>query len=578
MQKQFFANEISAHFNLRKRHTDRPTNIYFVMVIGGKQIKIPTLVKIYPNHWNGKKQKPLISSSLSELDNQNNAIVLSTINTMKSNFQRYIEYLCNNPNEIHRAKALAIEFISPMAKRTSNKQPLAVIRSGIIASTTIGDSTKKQYQSWLKVFEQFLDAHNISLNSFDDWTYDIMQEFRDYLQMEYVNPKGERNSVRHINKQMEHVKTLLKNYSTPHYLTKSKVEDICDIKPLKNKVDSHNNEIALRDDEIYKLYNYKATTIQDERIKDMFVLDCLTGQRISDIEKLDKTMDNDRGIETIQLVQRKTDQKIEVDFIFELARLILMDKYHGKLPLEKNAEKLISSNIQRIAKEAGLCGSVIRQEQRGTETKTTSTTLQRWECVKTHTARRTFISLLKIRGWDSTKIMHYTGHRNEKTVNGYCKLTQTDYRTFNKLQKEHPEMVLQFTMDYTPIMPPSDSSNITPQTPPSSLDSAIVDKLEQSVIEKYRLQEENKRLQEANERQKQESERQKRESVFAESIEQEYLKEQLRSEKDKNKRLSLALEFGLSKADIDEIEREQNEIAKMTDNIDWADEEKDNCK
>ena len=128
MEKQFFAQEISGHFNLRKPQSDRPTNIYFVVNIGGQQIKIPTGVHIYPHHWNKKKQQPLISSALSELDNQNNAKIFSVVKVIKMRFLRYIEHLCDHPEEIHKAKELAIKLISPMAKKEHTLSPLAVIK------------------------------------------------------------------------------------------------------------------------------------------------------------------------------------------------------------------------------------------------------------------------------------------------------------------------------------------------------------------------------------------------------------------------------------------------------------------
>lgn len=175
----------------------------------------------------------------------------------------------------------------------------------------------------------------------------------------------------------------------------------------------------------------------------------MTGQRISDLAKLDLHIDNSLGFDTVSVVQQKTDTKVEFEFVFELARHILMDKYNGSLPLKGKLDRLIKTNIQRIAKEAGICGTVTKQEQRGTDTSTQTITKECWECIKTHTARRTFISLLKVRGWDDTRIMNYSGHRDEKMVDYYCKLSPKDYKAFERLNREHPENVLRFVEDYT---------------------------------------------------------------------------------------------------------------------------------
>ena len=57
MEKQTFIQEMSCNFNLREPKAHKPTNIYFVVCIEGKQIKFSTGVKVYPEQWNKKKQE-----------------------------------------------------------------------------------------------------------------------------------------------------------------------------------------------------------------------------------------------------------------------------------------------------------------------------------------------------------------------------------------------------------------------------------------------------------------------------------------------------------------------------------------
>ena len=448
MEKQLFAQEIRGHFNLRKRHSDRPTNIYFVLCIYGKQIKIPTGVRIYPQHWNRKKQTPLISSALTELDNQNNSIVLNTINAIKTNFQRYITYLCDNPTEVHRAKKLAIEFISPMANKKTTLSPLNIIKNGIRKNSTIKDSSKERHISRLKPFERFLSVKGIELDSFDKINRTLVLDYRGYLQNEYINPQGKKNTRGHINTLISELKTLLKGYAVPDYLSTAVVDDTFHKVLLPDPIDQRDNDIALHDDEIYMLYNYKAQSKKDERIKDMFIVNCLTGQRISDAEKIEPYTDPYSGAKRVMLYQKKTSAKVKFDIVFQLAYDILINKYDGKLPLQGNIENLISKNMPRIAQEAGIKGIELVAEMRGDETEPTILKKNRWELVKTHTERRTFITLLKLRGWDDNKVMKFSGHKDRAMIDHYCKLEPTDYTDFDNLKKKHPERVLQFTEAY----------------------------------------------------------------------------------------------------------------------------------
>ena len=68
MEQQIFINEIQTSFVLRQPKSTKPTNIYLVCRIQGKQVKLATGVKVYPEHWNTKKQEAYISVSLTELD------------------------------------------------------------------------------------------------------------------------------------------------------------------------------------------------------------------------------------------------------------------------------------------------------------------------------------------------------------------------------------------------------------------------------------------------------------------------------------------------------------------------------
>ena len=66
-----FINEIKGHFNLRQPNEDKPTSIYFVVVLEGKQYKLSTGVKIYPKFWSYEKQKAIIKHRAKALEYRN---------------------------------------------------------------------------------------------------------------------------------------------------------------------------------------------------------------------------------------------------------------------------------------------------------------------------------------------------------------------------------------------------------------------------------------------------------------------------------------------------------------------------
>ena len=53
---QFFSEELRCRFNLRKPKSKKPTNIYMLIRLNGKQYKLTTEVKVYPVQWNKQKE------------------------------------------------------------------------------------------------------------------------------------------------------------------------------------------------------------------------------------------------------------------------------------------------------------------------------------------------------------------------------------------------------------------------------------------------------------------------------------------------------------------------------------------
>ena len=60
-------------------------------------------------------------------------------------------------------------------------------------------------------------------------------------------------------------------------------------------------------------------------------MECTTGQRFSDIKKVDKLIERKDGRTYINLVQDKASAKVQVDIIFQMA-LDILAKYSYNLP------------------------------------------------------------------------------------------------------------------------------------------------------------------------------------------------------------------------------------------------------
>lgn len=104
--KQHFWN-ISLNFNLRNPRSSKPTIIYAIIRIGGKQYKINTGVKIIASQWNFHLQT-VNSSMVNDIDWHNNQVVLNILNIYRLGMIHLQSYICkkciilnNNNNILH---------------------------------------------------------------------------------------------------------------------------------------------------------------------------------------------------------------------------------------------------------------------------------------------------------------------------------------------------------------------------------------------------------------------------------------------------------------------------------------------
>lgn len=296
MAGQIFINEVRCNFNLREPKGDKPTIVYFVCFINKKQVRISTGYKVYPKQWN--KIQAITSSLLSVLDNANNTILNNKIDEMNIRFVEYINYICNNNTELN-SKTLKQYIMNGKIDKEARIDVAKVLRTYLSKDTSIKDGTKDNNLRFINKFEAYLAT--LDIKGYEDITLEVMKGFQQWCIDNVKGKAGERASSASINKIVECTYKLMKKYLVNNGLMKG--SQYADIEPLKEK--AIDDEIALRDDELTMLYNYQCTTKEDEDIKNLFLMECATGQRFSDIKKVDKLIERKDGRTYINLVQDK---------------------------------------------------------------------------------------------------------------------------------------------------------------------------------------------------------------------------------------------------------------------------------
>ncbi len=447
---QFFPEELRFSFNLRQPKSKKPTNIYMFVRLDGKQYKLTTGVKVYPTQWNKQKGLAYISDILTLTDNENNMMVNHKIVQFKQAFNDFKAYICSHPNEMNinvLKRFIYKDNIFMGKKKPTNLNVCLIISKEIDKDMNLDEGSKKTYDNYLDWFKRFLKDNSITITSFNEIDSKLFKDFQAFLRnVDFARTKDGFLSVGYINNCVRSLYQRLNTYIVPiGMMDKINLLNIS-VPIINDKTNDYG--IALRDDEVISLWNYKCENKKEELIRDLFVLNCLTGQRISDTQKVGGNVDEIMDITTIQLSQKKTDKFVKCGIVFEIAKEILR-KYNDGIPdLSYNDMNL---GIKLIAKKAGINKTELVGRQSGKSNKVVMEEKPRYDCISTHTGRRTFITLLKLRGWESTKIALYSGHSNTKMVDYYCKLKDSlAYEIFERTRKEHPELILRMVGENEP--------------------------------------------------------------------------------------------------------------------------------
>ena len=420
---QIFFNEVKASFNLRKPKSDKPTNIYLVCRINKKQVKLSTGVRVYPDQWNTKKQEAYVSPRLTELDNINNAIVNDEINKLKADFVDFKRYICDNPNEIDNSLFLLKKYIykDKMMKQQELQKPIQWLRRAISQDKTIKSDGQRNtlaiYWGHLKVFEEFLKKTGREGITFADINLALIKDYETYLFNRQVG-KGKTTKTSTVGNKVTALISIIKR-AEPYGLIDTSAAKLNQYKKPKSR-EGDDNEIYLSEEEVSRMYALELKGLE-EKARDVFVLQCWTGQRFSDMQLLNNgtIKDFDNG-KILEIVQKKRTHKVSIP-LFPVA-LEILEKYNFQVP--KVRENTMLKYIKEAGQKAGIIGKHIVTEDRGS--KITNTTYCRYELIGTHTGRRSFISNMLKRGYDSHILMRITGHTTEMAFKKYAKISSED--------------------------------------------------------------------------------------------------------------------------------------------------------
>ncbi|HEX8314126.1 MAG TPA: phage integrase SAM-like domain-containing protein [Flavisolibacter sp.] len=176
--------------------------------------------------------------------------------------------------------------------------------------------------------------------------------------------------------------------------------------------------VYLKEAEISKLFRYKPTSEKLENVKDMFVFGCLVGLRFSDYSnvKPENIIDED-GELFLKIKTQKTGELVYIPcHPIVLQIFYKYGRNTNRLPKSISNQKF-NEYIKEVCKAANF-------DQAGRLTTHPEKLL--YECISSHTARRSFATNLFLEGFPVMEIMKITGHTTEKAFMKYIRVSKLD--------------------------------------------------------------------------------------------------------------------------------------------------------
>lgn len=377
-----------ARYNLylKNKKTIRETSILICISYNSKFCRLSSGLKIKPNNWNDKKQNVKAQSSKST---EINRILNTLLNTAEKTYLSLVDEGVYITNDLLKQR---YKFNTTPQKKLDL---LNFFKNHIKTQKQLAKSTLSDYRQTLNTLKEFQKKtkYKVDFNSINLMFYDRFKTFVLDTQGYSINTFGKRIKV---------IKTFMKDALDRklHNNIDFKHKDFKTTEEIKKKM-------YLNISDIKKLINTKFELKSLEEVRDVFLLICLLGIRVSDFHQLNKSnITKTKDGYTFNFQCQKTKNFLNIPI--HLKGIEIIKKYKYQLP-EIN-ENTINNNIKKIAKLS----------QIDDEFTNTDGTFKKYEIITTKIGRISFATNAYLNTeMPKRSIMIITGHKKESSFDRY---------------------------------------------------------------------------------------------------------------------------------------------------------------
>lgn len=410
---------MNSTFKLKKPKSDKSTLIYFRAYFKkeGKSLIYSTGESINPKEWDFENNQPINLSG-----RKKDAEIRRSINQQLNRYKEYFQEI------VARYRNLNEELTLSKAREHLNEE----FKDG----ASIGNDFMKVYDLFMKEKEEDQSGNSITAstlkrykcnqNLLSNFEIDTKTKLRfDKINNEFFNKfisycvKTKKHSTNTLSRNIGLLKTFLFWALRNKYTYNDAFISFKNIKRFKT------DEVALNLNQVKEIANIDLSKKRKlEKVRDLFVFGCTTGMRFSNYSKVSKNDIQNGFIKVIDVKDNSKSLSIPLNTISKS----ILDKYNFELPQISNQKfnKYLKELFEFleyddvIKKTTKLGNKIIEKES------------ILYDRISSHTARRSFITIMKNQRVPDKVIMSFTGHKSLQVFNNYYRPNEDEKVDFMK--------------------------------------------------------------------------------------------------------------------------------------------------
>jgi integrase len=275
---------------------------------------------------------------------------------------------------------------------------------------SIEDVTLLIYKQSLKKLESF--SNSKTSIDFTSFTRPVLNDFKKFLEVE------QEFKLNTISKHFKSLKTIVLEGKR-----RGLIGDV-DLRLFSIPTEEP-TKIYLSENELRKMKDLDLSNDMTMQLaRDIFLVGCYTGQRISDYNRLSGIDIVEKyGVHFFEILQKKSGVKVNCPITIELREI--MARYNNQPP-PKLSDQKINKYLKLIGRRLDMNEDVLCHDTKGGVKRTY--TRPKWEMMESHTARRSFCTNMYLKKMSIQDIMLFSGHKTEKEFLKYIRI-RSDERT-----------------------------------------------------------------------------------------------------------------------------------------------------